>query len=225
MHWQHFRFLLTCINQDNLEKPDHPAVHDVNRKMQQIIIYSDFVLFVEAIYLPAPVSALWTSFKSLAWATVHVYTASSPNLIECTGKTVTFKCKWFLSIRVVTLFSQIDPGGLTSLVLMETELLMAAVIWSAGSETKSPRPTPVLVPFALYSHSHSTYLNTCSVMNGKQQERNSQMNHPQWRHPSYGSCREMDPGSHDAIEQSLLEFRVTMYSTVMYTKYMYRVTK
>lgn len=54
--------------------------------------------------------------------------AASLHLIELKGKNLTFKCKWSMSIRVVTLFSQIDPGGLTSLPLMETELLMLAVI-------------------------------------------------------------------------------------------------
>lgn len=42
-------------------------------------------------------------------------------------------------------FSQIDPGGLTSLRLMETELLMPAVIWSVGGETTSPSPHNVAV--------------------------------------------------------------------------------
>ena len=37
-------------------------------------------------------------------------------------------------------FFQIDPGELTSLLLMETELLMPVVIWSVGSETTSPPP-------------------------------------------------------------------------------------
>lgn len=50
------------------------------------------------------------------------------HLIELKGKNLAFKCKWRMSITVVTLFPQIDPGGLTSLLLMETELLMPAVI-------------------------------------------------------------------------------------------------
>lgn len=59
-------------------------------------------------------------------------------------KNLAFECKWCMSIRVVTLFSQIDPGGLTSLPLMETELLMLAVIWSVGGETTSPSPHTVV---------------------------------------------------------------------------------
>lgn len=127
----------------------------------------------------------------------------------------------------MTLFVQIDPGGLTSLVLMETELLMAAVIWSAGSETKSPHPTPMLVPFALYSHSHSTYLNTCSVMKANT-AREEQSNEPStmktsivWQLQGNGS---RVTWWHWAKSAWVL-FRVTIYSTVTYTNYMYRVTK
>lgn len=110
------------------------------------------------------------------WMTLHAHRhwgphCSSPcNWIE-RQKLLTFKCKWCMSIRVVTLFSQIDPGGLTSLRLMETELLIPAVIWSVGSETTSPLlPTPSLVSFVLYNHSHSAYLNTCSLMKANREK-------------------------------------------------------
>lgn len=74
--------------------------------------------------------------------------ASRLHLIELKGKkkkkNLAFECKWCMSIRVVTLFfPQIDPGGLTSLPLMETELLTLAVIWSVGGETTSPSPHTV----------------------------------------------------------------------------------
>lgn len=229
--WHWFGFLWPA-NKHNLEKSEHPALRDVNRKVEQIIKklavfhsvpLSAFrsvrisCLVVEAVCLPAPVSALGTSFKSLGWATVHIYTASSPDLIECTGKNKfgTFKCKWFLPIRVATLFPQIDTGGLTSLVLMETELLMAAVIWSAGSETKSPRPTPMLVPFALDSHSHSAYLNTCPVMKANT-AREEQSNEPStmktsivWQLQGNGSRVTWRHWTKSAW----VLYRVTMYST------------
>lgn len=90
-------------------------------------------------------------------------------------KYLTFKCKSCMSIRVVTLFSQLDPGGLTSLLLMKTELLMPAVIWSVGSETTSPPPHTIassIRPLQTLPLSISQHL---LLNEGKQRKGNSQM--------------------------------------------------